>query len=259
MSNEINIPSTICFRVTRKCNIKCSFCQAPPTGEFDMSLDEIKRCIDTFALAGMKSIKFTGGEPFVRKDICEIILYCKKCGILPVVCTNGILLNNDIIYTLSKCEAKVKISLHGIAEDHDKFTQNQYGELIVSNIIRLKNTGVAVSLHTIVTKTNKDRLSRLLDFCVENKIEKISFISMVERGNGKSQINSQGISLNDVSVIVQELREKYKTLDLRLLDFSKDYYVLESNGKLYIEVDEEKQDTYLCDLLHSDSKLVCCI
>lgn len=82
---------------------------------------------------------------------------------------------------------------------------------------------------------------------------------MVERGNGKSQINSQGISLNDVSVIVQELREKYKTLDLRLLDFSKDYYVLESNGKLYIEVDEEKQDTYLCDLLHSDSKLVCCI
>ena len=153
----------------------------------------------------------------------------------------------------------VKISLHGIAEDHDKFTQNQYGELIVSNIIRLKNTGVAVSLHTIVTKTNKDRLSRLLDFCVENKIEKISFISMVERGNGKSQINSQGISLNDVSVIVQELREKYKTLDLRLLDFSKDYYVLESNGKLYIEVDEEKQDTYLCDLLHSDSKLVCCI
>lgn len=149
MSNEINIPSTICFRVTRKCNIKCSFCQAPPTGEFDMSLDEIKRCID--------------------------------------------------------------------------------------------------------------RLSRLLDFCVENKIEKISFISMVERGNGKSQINSQGISLNDVSVIVQELREKYKTLNLRLLDFSKDYYVLESNGKLYIEVDEEKQDTYLCDLLHSDSKLVCCI
>lgn len=78
MSNEINIPSTICFRVTRKCNIKCSFCQAPPTGEFDMSLDEIKRCIDTFALAGMKSIKFTGENRLLGRIYVKLFCIVKN-------------------------------------------------------------------------------------------------------------------------------------------------------------------------------------
>lgn len=257
MKNNICIPSTICFRVTRKCNVRCSFCQAPPTKEHEMTLEEIKRCIDMFKKSGIRSIKFTGGEPFVRKDICEILSYCRACGILPVVCTNGILLNDETIIALSKCQTKVKVSLHGIAEDHNIFTQTQFGDLIVGNIIKLKKAGVSVSLHTIICRTNKDRLGRLLDFCVENDIEKVSFIAMVERGNGKNQINSQGISLDEVEVIVTKLRQKYNSLDIRLLDFSKDYYVLESNGKLYIQVDDEEQDTYLGDLLNSENKLVC--
>ena len=45
---------------------------------------------------GRGLIWFTGGEPFLRKDILELIQHCHKNGQTVGIISNGILINRDI-------------------------------------------------------------------------------------------------------------------------------------------------------------------
>lgn len=255
--NSIYVPKTICFRVSRKCNTYCPFCQAPPNNCENMTLEEIKKIINLLAEAGMNSIKFTGGEPFVRKDILEIISFCRRVGMLPVVCTNGIDISEKAIEVLSYTQAKVKVSLHGMPKYHNDFTNSTNGEGIVENINRMTAAAICVSLHTIIYRDNIDCMDDLLDFCVDNQIFKVSFIALIERGRNK---NSQklGVPVNDIEAMVADKKRKYKNLDLRVLNFSNPYYVVEPDKKIYIERDNEEKDCLLCNnILSGNIKIIC--
>ena len=65
-------PSSICFRVTRRCNAACSFCQAPNTSRTELTVDQIRILSGIFASAGVLSIKLSGGEPTVWPDLPDM-------------------------------------------------------------------------------------------------------------------------------------------------------------------------------------------
>ena len=83
--------STVCFRVTRACNLACSYCQAPPDGR-QLPLIELIRALTSFAELGTERIKFTGGEPFVSPMILPLIRECRLMGMEPTIITNGTIL-----------------------------------------------------------------------------------------------------------------------------------------------------------------------
>lgn len=65
--------------VTDRCDLACLYCM-PPSGEEDHSLrralltfEEAARLAHVFAAGGVERIRFTGGEPLVRKDVVELI------------------------------------------------------------------------------------------------------------------------------------------------------------------------------------------
>lgn len=88
--------------LTEKCNFSCSYCL--PDGsechsmEGDLSLIEIRRLVTAFALLGTQKIRLTGGEPSLRRDLCDIIKTCKSvAGINSVaLTTNGFRLEKDV-------------------------------------------------------------------------------------------------------------------------------------------------------------------
>lgn len=62
--------------VTSKCNSRCLYCR--PGGETfitsnEMSVEQIVSCVTNLANKGISSIKISGGDPLLRKDIVEII------------------------------------------------------------------------------------------------------------------------------------------------------------------------------------------
>jgi cyclic pyranopterin phosphate synthase len=65
--------------ITQRCNLRCDYCHregeencAQGTAE-EMSVDEIVRIARVAVSLGISRIKLTGGEPLMRKDICEIV------------------------------------------------------------------------------------------------------------------------------------------------------------------------------------------
>ena len=72
--------------VNEKCNLRCIYCM-PEKGiellneDLYLSQLEIKRIISLFAQMGISKIRFTGGEPLLRKDIPNLIRYAKAIWI----------------------------------------------------------------------------------------------------------------------------------------------------------------------------------
>ena len=88
--------------LTEKCNFRCTYCL--PNGsecfstQQDLTLAEIRRLVAAFAQLGTRKVRLTGGEPSLRRDLCEIIHSIKQIdGIESVaLTTNGFRLEQDV-------------------------------------------------------------------------------------------------------------------------------------------------------------------
>ena len=87
--------------VTDACNYRCTYCMPPgavevtPRGQL-LTRDEAMRCVRVLQTVGVRAVRLTGGEPLVRRDICEYVRdLCAIPGIDDVaLTTNGELLGD---------------------------------------------------------------------------------------------------------------------------------------------------------------------
>lgn len=94
LKDSFNRPvSNLRISLTPKCNLSCIYCHRE--GEEDpkdpLSAAEIAEVIRVAAGFGIRSIKFTGGEPLLRPDLTEIIRSVPE-GVESSLTTNGTLL-----------------------------------------------------------------------------------------------------------------------------------------------------------------------
>jgi cyclic pyranopterin phosphate synthase len=112
--------------VTEKCNLRCTYCMPEEGVDFKhgdqiLQAEEIIRVIGALARMGIKKVRFTGGEPLVRKDIVKLVAGAANTpGIKTVhLTTNGILFSRYAKDLLSAGLTGVNISLDSL--DADKF------------------------------------------------------------------------------------------------------------------------------------------
>src|SRR5438128_10403706 len=78
-----NKPVYIQFYITARCNLTCKQCNIRYANA-DMrecTLEEIKQIAENFATMGVAIVLLTGGEPFTRQDLPEIIKEFESRGI----------------------------------------------------------------------------------------------------------------------------------------------------------------------------------
>lgn len=94
-------PRELCVESTTSCNCRCDFCynqnSFAKNGRDDngLSTAELKKIIDIVSDAGIERIRFTGGEPLLRKDIFELASYAKEKNLQTVLNTNGMLIDKQ--------------------------------------------------------------------------------------------------------------------------------------------------------------------
>ncbi len=112
--------------VTNDCNLRCTHCYVS-SGEYvpprEMTTDEILGLVDQARDLGVSRFLVTGGEPFMVRDICDIIGHITAESEL-VVLTNGMFFNDRNLERLKESVGRggisFQISLDGpTAELHD--------------------------------------------------------------------------------------------------------------------------------------------
>ncbi|MCJ2512598.1 MAG: radical SAM protein, partial [Candidatus Thermoplasmatota archaeon] len=92
------------WNVTNKCNLFCEHCyrEAGKESKHELTTREGFSLLDEIAKAGFKLMVFSGGEPFMREDIMDILWYAKRCGFEVIIYSNGSLIDERIAEELSR-------------------------------------------------------------------------------------------------------------------------------------------------------------
>lgn len=109
--------------ISEICNCKCRSCgvwRNSTPGEYHTA--RWKGVLRELNRIGVSYLGFSGGEPLLRTDLCELIKTAKEIGFRFVdLCTNGILLNPGTISQFVDAGLdRVIVSLDGIGTVHDR-------------------------------------------------------------------------------------------------------------------------------------------
>lgn len=241
--------TTVCFRVTRVCNLACPYCQAPPNGR-QLTFVEMADALARFADGGTERIKFTGGEPFISPMILPLIRECRSRGMEPTIITNGTILPSGAIEAMKKSAARLKVSLHGPREIHDRTQGRRVFDAALSTIRATVDSGIETSIHTLVHRECELDFREWVEFLINEGIHKVSFMVFVPRGRGRSLGDQWGFLDSQIDAFLEKIRALatsfHGQIIVRCLDFArKPYLVFETDGRLMWEVGDESRDSSL--------------
>ncbi len=166
--------------VTSVCNARCAHCFYPiNSGTNELTLDEIERFVET--LPPIRLLLFSGGEPFLRRDLPEIVhAYFKRCGVLNVgIPTNGFAAAEisgvvEKICSLSPhLSLGVSVSLDGFRDFHDRVraVPGLYDRALASleTLLGLahRTPNLTVGVTTVFMRGNQGEVAEFCDFIWE--------------------------------------------------------------------------------------------
>ncbi|MGL4874451.1 MAG: radical SAM/SPASM domain-containing protein [Clostridium sp.] len=147
--------------VTDNCNLKCKFCSVMANKNHieDMSLKQIKDIIDQLKELKVEELHITGGEPFLRKDLEEIVEYAIYKGFNVRVITNGTYTNSARLKKLYSVGLRnIMFSLDGEKEYHDSIRGVGMYDKTVSMIKVAQEMGYIVRVNSVAWKNNCDSI-----------------------------------------------------------------------------------------------------
>lgn len=103
--------------VTYRCNARCSMCnryKAPSKAEEEISIETIKK------LPKMYFTNITGGEPFIRTDLKEVVRELYKKSDRIVISTNGFFTDRIIDLCKEFPQIGIRISIEGLEKTNNE-------------------------------------------------------------------------------------------------------------------------------------------
>lgn len=112
-------PDMAGLNIVDRCCLKCIMCSQwhHPAGK-ELAAGQWKDILLALKNAGIRSVNFSGGEPLLRKDLEELIIFAKKLKLFVSVSTNGFLLDK------ARAEALVNTGVDFFAVSVDALNKN---------------------------------------------------------------------------------------------------------------------------------------
>jgi MoaA/NifB/PqqE/SkfB family radical SAM enzyme len=151
---------TLWFQVAGTlCNIACTHCfiSSSPTNRSHgmLSIEEVETYLEQARALGVREYYFTGGEPFLNRDLLKILQITLAQGPVTVL-TNGMLLRSDVCSDLrtlfDECEYSLdlRVSLDGFdRETHDAIRGPGVWDRVMMGLRNLAEVG----LNPVITVT----------------------------------------------------------------------------------------------------------
>ncbi|MFH0929862.1 MAG: radical SAM protein [Candidatus Moraniibacteriota bacterium] len=206
----LDLPDEVTIEVESKCNFSCSFCfnrlSFAKEGRGDvktLSTDYVKKIIKRVREVGIKNIRFTGGEPLIRRDILNILDYAKSLDFSQVrLNTNASLIDRKMAGSLVKYVDNFLIPLESGREDTEARIcgfKNAFSQKVKA--IRILNEAGAKSIRigTVATKAAIKDLENI------EKIVSSLPIKIWELYRPISADDSESLKRSDLEILITKL------------------------------------------------------
>jgi MoaA/NifB/PqqE/SkfB family radical SAM enzyme len=170
------LPFSLVVSVSFRCNSRCSTCGVWRKPSDEMSAGEWRQ---VFAKLGRSPfyLTFTGGEPFLRADLPEIVIagaeLCRPSVI--TIPTNGLLTQrivegvDEICAGALHTQIGLNLSLDGIGPEHDSIRNvpGNWDRAMETwqclKTLQGRRKNLVLSVHSVVSRLNVDRLRAIVE------------------------------------------------------------------------------------------------
>jgi len=172
MGLRVPRPFSLTVSLTHRCNLNCLMCSVSTRYSTEMSLEDLSRLASSLG-KWPRWITFSGGEPFLRKDLEAIVeLFYRKCRPRVInLPTNATFPESaeravQIAASCPRTIVVVNISLDDIGDLHDR-VRGVPGtfERAVQTLRRIQQNrpkNLKVGIHTVISALNSDRIDRIV-------------------------------------------------------------------------------------------------
>lgn len=175
-------PLEVFCEITYNCNLKCPTCFRWTTVEDrdELGLEDWKAVISKLKnWIGTYNLFFSGGEPFLREDIIEVIKFASGLGIPVSVVSNGSLINKVLAKKIvSSGLFGLTLSLNSLnSETHNKTrgTAGSFDE-VMRAIENLRERGkMKLNIAATVMSENIHDLVELAEFVKRERLDSINY------------------------------------------------------------------------------------
>jgi radical SAM protein with 4Fe4S-binding SPASM domain len=188
---------SILFEITQRCNLDCLYCynvwkngDAYPRGE--LSTEKTKELLQKAIIESRcRNVTLTGGEPFLRQDILDIISYVSGMKVSITIITNGTLLDADTIKQCIKYGAALfEVPLLSTRKDvQDGLMRGESFDKVLDAIATIRSAGGKVVPAFVATKKNIADLRGVLELSIGMAVDGFMLNRFNPGGEGKKHID----------------------------------------------------------------------
>jgi MoaA/NifB/PqqE/SkfB family radical SAM enzyme len=185
------------WHLTERCNLRCSHCyQSGSHGMDELSFDEIRGVSEEVsemlaAWSEIYDIKFspsfniTGGEPFLRQDLFDILDHLGGRGFELYILTNGTLIDREKAVRLAVTSVGgVQVSIEGPEEIHDGIRGKGSFAASLRGISFLLDAGITVTLNATLSEINAEHFPEMVSLASSIGAQRLGFSRLVPSGRG---------------------------------------------------------------------------
>ena len=156
------------LHVTQRCNLDCLGCYSFDRHRNkleDPSFEQLSKAIRELSLGGVTSLVISGGEPFLRDDLPELLSYAKsECKIQTInVATNGTILSRDTLKKIAPSVDMVSVSFDGFSRSSPApIRKEQRFDQLVDTVNALNDYGIAAKIVPTIHSKNINELTEYI-------------------------------------------------------------------------------------------------
>jgi radical SAM protein with 4Fe4S-binding SPASM domain len=168
VSSYADAPRVVIWEMTRACALACRHCRAeaiPRRNPAELTTSEAFALVDAVSECGKPIFVLTGGDPFMRDDLCKIVEYAVNSGLRTAVSPSATgRLTPASLQGLSRAGChRISLSIDAAsAEQHDAFRGVRGSFARTIDAIRAaRECGIEVQISTTISRFNYMQLEDL--------------------------------------------------------------------------------------------------
>ena len=254
---------TLRVSLINTCNLGCVYCTCGTedikenhllTKEKGLSVEQLTSIISTLHTnLQLETIRFTGGEPLLYKDLIKIVRSVKQLGIDNLkITTNGVLLESIASELADAGITSMNVSLDAIDEDvFYKISRRSGIDRILNGIDKAISSGIDVKINSVVMRgLNENQVLPLLDFAFSRNL-RIRFLEIMAMGHLFGNADEHFFSQEEILLLIGT---KYNfTRLLRGQSSTANYWQTDGGNAFGIVANETEPFCGDCNRLRLDS------